>query len=127
MNNIRRTATHSNQFLFTIFIEHSCFPHPIAANAIEVNLCNMIFCITVEKKTMSDCRSLASSVAGCHLRKKIRLQDKVPDAVEIRIEFGLFFSSTLYVDLTSLPAASIIDCFYNFDDELPTIITSTYE
>ncbi|CAM4766020.1 unnamed protein product [Rotaria magnacalcarata] len=86
----------------------------------------MIFCMTVEIKSMSDCGNLTSSVADCHLRKSIRLQDKVSDGVEIRIEFGLFFSSTLYAVLTSLPAASIIACFNNSDDEFP-IITSTYE
>ncbi len=80
----------------------------------------------VQIKSMSDCRSFASSGSGRHLTKKIRLQGKTPGGVEISIAFELFLYSVLYAVSTSLPAAFIIAFFKNSDDELP-IITSTYQ
>lgn len=58
--------------------------------------------------------------------KKIRLQCKAPGGVAINIEFGLLLYSTSYAVSTSLPAALIITCLKNSDDELP-MITSTYQ
>jgi hypothetical protein len=82
--------------LTTTSVEQPCCPYSIAGNASEVNLYDITFCITVEIKSTSDCRSITSFVSGYHLTKKIRLQGKVPDGVEISIAFGLFLYSELY-------------------------------
>jgi hypothetical protein len=81
--------------------------------------------MTVQIKSTSDCRSISSSVEGCHPTKKIRLQVKIPGGVEISIAFELFLYWVLYAVSTSLPAAFIIAFFKNSDDELP-MMASTY-
>ena len=110
----------------TISTEQACFPQPMAGQASEVNLCDITFCITFWIKSTNDCWSLASSLSGSHLTKKIRLLGNAPAGVEWSIAFGWFLSSMLYAVFTSLPAVLIMASLRYFDDELITI-TSTYQ
>ncbi|CAF1474181.1 unnamed protein product, partial [Rotaria sordida] len=74
--------------LTTISIEQRYFLRSMAESAIDVNLCDVTFCTTVDMRSTIDCSSTFSSLSGSYLTKNICWQGRAPDDVSINIKFG---------------------------------------
>ena len=102
------------------------FSYPIVTKAIEVKSNGIAFWKIVHIKSTMDCRRIVSSPVGCHLTKKIALDNKSPGGVINTEEFGLFLSSILYKVWISQPATSNIACLIVSIEEFP-MITLAYQ